>query len=213
MWKGICPTSGPSLFPPWRLLGSPAVLGTGSVCAGSGSRQACCGLSYWQYCREKERKKERAGWITFGSDRKQLHLYPEGEHYPPISPLAQRTNLASWSNAANGTLRSYVPSEIRLQPVIISLWQRELQWPASVFLHLLFNSSAYRSLPTRMNSFPPVSSGSLNWWSELKKPKHTLENDADISVFSTQSHCVPLLFYFTKWNYCPQDAQKQNRIF
>lgn len=190
-WKGICLTSGLSLFPPWRLLGSPAVSGTGSVCAGLGSRQACCGLSYWQYCR----KKERAGLIIFSSNRKQLHTCLEVKHYPQISLLAQRTNLASWSNAPNAILRTYVPSKIRLYTVIIYWCQRELQQPASVFLHPLFNSSDHRWMPVRMNSFSPVGSESLKWWSELRKLKLALKNEGYISVFLIVPLCPSFLLF------------------
>lgn len=208
-WKGICPTSGLSLFPPWRLLGSPAVSGTGSVCAGSGSRQACCGLSYWQYCR----KEERVGLITFSSNRKQLHPCPEVEHYPQISPLAQQTNLASWSNAPAATLGTYVPSKMRLQTVITFQRQRWLRQPASALLHPLFNSADHRRMPARMNSFSPVGSETLKWWSELRKPERALKNEGAVSTFSIQSHRVPPLFYFSKCNYSQQDAQKWNCVF
>lgn len=40
-------------------------------------------------------KEERVALIIFSSNRKQLHPCLEVEHYPQISPLAQRTNLAS----------------------------------------------------------------------------------------------------------------------
>lgn len=73
-WTGICPRSGRSPSPPWRPPGRPAAWASGSVCAGSGSRQACCGWSYWQYCRGQRKGTGEQGEPS--SDRKRLHPEP-----------------------------------------------------------------------------------------------------------------------------------------